>query len=70
MTRRQKAIGFFITPALLGGGKVIMIAEYVYLQMTQTAQWGSGAAICTILLITVGLLLMSTMDAETGFPLI
>lgn len=33
-----------------------MIAEYVYLQMSQTAQWGAGAAICTVLLVIVGIL--------------
>ena len=27
------ALGFYITPALLGGGKTIMIAEYIAIQI-------------------------------------
>jgi len=39
------ALGFFITPAILGGGKIVMIAEYIYIQMFQTSNWGFGAAL-------------------------
>lgn len=44
------ALGFFITPAILGGGRVVMVAEYIYTQMSQTANWGLGAALATTLL--------------------
>ncbi|WP_239025230.1 ABC transporter permease [Rhodoligotrophos defluvii] len=51
------ALGFFITPAILGGGRVVMIAEYVFLQMSQTANWGLGAALSVVLLIFVSIMM-------------
>lgn len=50
------AIGFFITPAILGGGRAVMAAEYAYLQMFQTAQWGLGAALAVVLIAVVAVL--------------
>ncbi|MEH2492671.1 ABC transporter permease [Bradyrhizobium sp. AZCC 2230] len=44
------SIGFFITPAILGGGKTLMIAEYVRLQIVELLRWGIG----TMLSVTVG----------------
>lgn len=49
-------LGFFITPAILGGGQTAMIAEYVYLQMFQTNNWGLGAALSLTLLAFIGLM--------------
>lgn len=51
------ALGFFITPAILGGGRVVMVAEYVFLQMSQTANWGLGAALSVVLLVFVSVLI-------------
>jgi len=51
------ALGFFITPAILGGGRVVMIAEYVFLQMSQTANWGLGAALSVVLLVFVSIMM-------------
>ncbi len=34
------SLGFFVTPAILGGGRVLMVAEYVFIQITQTSRWG------------------------------
>jgi putative spermidine/putrescine transport system permease protein len=50
------ALGFFVTPAILGGGRSVMIAELVYLRMFQSIDWGLGAAISVVLLAIVGLL--------------
>ncbi|WP_272001779.1 ABC transporter permease [Roseovarius sp. ZX-A-9] len=50
------ALGFFITPAILGGGKIVMVAEYIYIQMFQTANWGFGAALSIFVLAIVGAL--------------
>jgi ABC-type spermidine/putrescine transport system permease subunit I len=44
------AIGFFITPALLGGGKVIMIAVLIEMQVRQFLNWGFAAALSAVLL--------------------
>jgi putative spermidine/putrescine transport system permease protein len=51
------ALGFYITPALLGGGKTIMLAEYISIQIIETLNWGAGTALATALLLTVVLLL-------------
>ena len=51
------ALGFFITPAILGGGRSIMMAELVYVRMFQSPDWGLGAAISVALVVIVGLLI-------------
>ena len=53
------SLGFFVTPALLGGGKVVMIAEYVSVQILQTVRWGVGTMMASVLLLTVLLLLLA-----------
>jgi ABC-type spermidine/putrescine transport system permease subunit I len=45
------ALGFFITPALLGGGKVIMISNLIDSQVTQLLNWGFAAAISLALIV-------------------
>ncbi len=52
------ALGFFITPAILGGGRSVMIAELIYLRLFQSPDWGLGAAISVILMLIVGALLI------------
>ena len=37
------SLGFYVTPALLGGGRVLMVAEYVSVQILVTVQWGVAA---------------------------
>ena len=51
------ALGFFVTPAILGGGRSIMVAELVYLRMFQSPDWGLGAAISITLVLIVGMLM-------------
>ena len=55
------ALGFFITPALLGGGRTVMAAELIYLRIFQTPDWGLAAAISIILMVSVGILLALLM---------
>ncbi len=50
------ALGFFVTPAILGGGRSVMVAELVYLRIFQSPDWGLGAAISVTLVVIVGLL--------------
>lgn len=47
------SLGFFVTPAILGGGRVVMIAEYVSVQIMQTVRWGVGTMMATVLLLAV-----------------
>lgn len=51
------ALGFFVTPAILGGGRSVMIAELVYLRIFQSPDWGLGAAISVVLVVFVSVLM-------------
>jgi len=44
------SIGFFITPAVLGGGKVVMIAVLIEQQVRGLSNWPFAAALSTVLL--------------------
>jgi len=44
-------LGFFVTPALLGGGKVQMIAMIIERSIVMHASWGPAAAIGVVLLL-------------------
>jgi putative spermidine/putrescine transport system permease protein len=57
------SLGFLVTPAILGGGKVVMIAEYVRVQILQTVRWGVGAMMASVLLVTVMFLLAALSRA-------
>jgi putative spermidine/putrescine transport system permease protein len=52
------SLGFFITPALLGGGKTVMVAQYIQFGITETMNWGIAAAFAAALLATVVLSLV------------
>lgn len=47
------SMGFYVTPALLGGGRVFMIAEYIGVQITQTINWGLGTMLAALLLVII-----------------
>lgn len=44
------SLAFFITPALLGGGRVIMIAVLIEQQVREFLNWSFAGALCVILL--------------------
>ena len=50
------SLGFFITPAILGGGRSVMAAEFVFVQIFQTTNWGLAAAISVVMVVIVALL--------------
>lgn len=52
--------GFYVTPAILGGGKVFMIAEYIAVQINETLRWGLGTMLASTLMIFV-FVLMATL---------
>jgi ABC-type spermidine/putrescine transport system permease subunit I len=55
-------LGFYITPAVLGGGKVQMIAQRVAASVSLYPTWGPAAALGVVLLVlTVGFLLFSRL---------
>lgn len=45
------SIGFYITPALLGGGKVTMSALLIERQVSQFLDWGFASALSVVLLV-------------------
>ena len=47
------SLGFFITPAILGGGKTIMVAEYINVQIHESLRWGVGTMIASTLVATI-----------------
>jgi putative spermidine/putrescine transport system permease protein len=50
------SLGFFVTPAILGGGRTMMAAEYINVQIHDLVRWGLGSVIASTLVIVVGLL--------------
>ncbi|MBN8189930.1 ABC transporter permease [Salipiger thiooxidans] len=48
------SIGFYVTPALLGGGQSVLVAELIYLWIFQIPQWGMAAAMSVVLMLAVG----------------
>jgi putative spermidine/putrescine transport system permease protein len=44
-------LGFFVTPAILGGGRIVMLSEYATLTVLQSARWGLAGALSMLLLI-------------------
>ncbi len=47
------SLGFFVTPAILGGGKVLMVAEYISVQILVTLRWGTAAMLAAVMLFGV-----------------
>jgi len=47
------SLGFYITPAILGGGKTLMITEYISTQILDLLRWGPATMLATSLILTV-----------------
>lgn len=60
------ALGFFVTPALLGGGRSVMVAELIYLRIFQIPDWGLASAMSVILMVAVGALLWQMLRRFAG----
>lgn len=50
--------GFYTTPAILGGGRTMMIAQYITTQILVLPRWGVGAMLATILVLATIILLL------------
>ncbi len=50
------SLGFFITPALLGGGRVVMIAVLIQQQVGELLDWNFAAALSGLLLVVTVLI--------------
>ncbi|GAA4102561.1 ABC transporter permease [Nocardioides kongjuensis] len=61
------SIGFYVTPALLGGPKDMMIGELIVQQLSAVLRWGFAAALAVILLlVTAALLLLVSRIVNIG----
>lgn len=58
-------LGFYVTPVLLGGGRVVMLAESVSVSILTTARWGLGAA-QSMALLAVTLCLVGILSKTVG----
>jgi len=59
------ALGFYIIPTLLGGGRSVMIAELIYLRIFQIPNWGVAAALSALMMISIGAILVGLIK-RTG----
>jgi len=48
------SLGFYLTPAILGGGKTVMMAEFISVQVTETLRWDIATTLSTLLLLVTG----------------
>jgi putative spermidine/putrescine transport system permease protein len=53
------SLGFFVTPAILGGGKTLMVAEYINVLIHDLVRWGPGAMLASTLVVTIAALLFA-----------
>lgn len=47
------SLGFYITPAILGGGRTLMVAEWIGLQILDLIRWGLGTMMATMLVVSI-----------------
>jgi putative spermidine/putrescine transport system permease protein len=47
------SLGFYVTPVLLGGGRTIMVAEYISVQIMDLLRWGTGTMLATSLILAI-----------------
>lgn len=57
------SLGFYITPSILGGGRVVMIAEYIKVGFEDTLRWGYATMLATTLLAVLCLCLLALHKA-------
>jgi len=62
-----QCLGFYVTPAILGGGKVTTVAMKIATNVEQYFDWGAASAFGVILLITaVSILVVATRFLSIG----
>jgi ABC-type spermidine/putrescine transport system permease subunit II len=60
------ALGFFITPALLGGRRQTMISQVIIIQVQELLNWGFAGAL-SVVLLAAALLIFFLYDRLLGF---
>ena len=54
-------LGFYVTPAVLGGGRVIMIAQAIQSNMTFFSNWGAASALGVVLFVCTMTILLAAV---------
>lgn len=54
-------LGFYVTPAVLGGGKVIMVSSRIANDIELFFNWGAASALGVVLLVLTGALILVAM---------
>ncbi len=60
------AIGAFLQPELLGGGRSLMVANLIQQQFGASRNWPLGSALAILLLVLVGVVLVAARRAARG----
>lgn len=61
-----QALGFYVTPALLGGGNDQLLSYFIGFYANQTVNWGLASALALLLLVST-LLIVSVYGRLVGF---
>ena len=63
------SLGFYITPALLGGLRDVMLATFIEAQISQLVDWGFGGAAAFVLLVVTlaGFFVVGKLTGSTSF---
>lgn len=59
-------LGFFVMPALLGGGQVLMWSMKIVTSINRYSDWGAASSLGVVLLVVVGLLLWAAQRVAAG----
>ena len=59
-------LGAYVTPRILGGGKMMMLGNFIELQFGQGRNWPLGAALSIVLLVIVTLALLIYVRTLSG----
>ena len=62
------SLGAYVTPRILGGGRHMMIGNFIELQFGQGRNWPLGAALSVLLLVFVGAALLLLLRTTTRTP--
>ncbi len=52
-------LGFYVTPAVLGGGKVIMVSSRIANDIEMSFNWGAASALGVVLLVLTAVLILA-----------
>jgi spermidine/putrescine transport system permease protein len=55
------AVGDYVIPQLLGGGKSLLIAQAIVLEFETSQNWPGGAALSMVLLVIILAILAATL---------